>query len=102
MIIDWSMTHKELIVAISYRAGYKIEVVERIIAACIEVSIKEFGKKNSIQFRKFGTLRYVHAIMRKGYNPLRMRQEVFKGKNKIKFIPSKGLDKIINPTMEED
>lgn len=100
MIIDRDMTHKEIIAAISYRTGYKIEVVERIIAACIEVSIKEFGKKNSIQFRQFGTLRYVHAIMRRGYNPLKRKPEVFKGKNKIKFIPSKALDKLINMPKE--
>ncbi|WP_417190425.1 HU family DNA-binding protein [Bacteroides sp.] len=95
------MTHRELIVAISYKAGYKIEVVEKIIDAYIDISIKEFKKKHSIKLREFGTLRFVHAIMRKGYNPLKMKQEIFKGKNKIKFIPSKALDKLIN-TPEED
>lgn len=66
------------------------------MTACIDVSIKELREGNSIQLRRFGTLRYVPAIMRKGYNPFRMRQEVFKGKNRIKFTPSKALDKLIN------
>lgn len=95
------MTHKELIVEISCKTGYKREVVERIMVAYIDVAINEFEKKKSVQLRQFGTLRYVHAIMRKGYNPLKMRQEVFKGKNKIKFIPSKGLAKLLNPAKED-
>lgn len=90
------MTHRELIVAISYKAGYKIEVVEKVINAYMDVSIKEFKKKNSIKLREFGTLRYVNAIVRKGYNPFKRKQEVFKGRNKIKFIPSEALDKLIN------
>ena len=94
------MTYKELIVAISHKTGYKTEMVEKIMAACMDISIKEFKNRNSIQLRQFGTLRYVCAIMRKGYNPVRMRQEVFKGKNKIKFIPSKALDKLINTPKE--
>lgn len=50
------MTHKELIIAIGYKTGYKIEVVGRIIEARIDVSTKR--QKRAIQFRHFGTLRY--------------------------------------------
>lgn len=90
------MNHKEIIVAISYKTGYKMEIVEKVIAAYIDISIKEFKQKNSIHLRGFGTLRYVYAIMRKGYNPIKRRREIFKGKNRIKFIPSKVLDKTLN------
>lgn len=94
------MTYKELIVAISHKTGFKIEIVKKIMAAYMDISIKEFKNRNSIQLRRFGTLRYVCAIMRKGYNPVKRRQETFNGRNKIKFIPSKVLDKFINPPGE--
>ncbi|WP_363163359.1 HU family DNA-binding protein [uncultured Bacteroides sp.] len=57
-------------------------------------------RKKSVQLRLFGTLRYVNAIVRGGYNPLKMKREVFKGKNKIKFIPSKVLNNILNKPKE--
>lgn len=95
------MTQKELIVAISRKTGYKAEMVENIMAAYIDIAIKEFMKKRSIRLRQLGTLRYVQAIMHNGYNPVKGRHEVFKGRNKIKFIPSKMLDKVLN-IQEED
>lgn len=95
------MTQKELIVAISRKTGYKAEMVENIMAAYIDIAIKEFMKKRSVRLRQLGTLRYVQAIMHNGYNPVKGRHEVFKGRNKIKFIPSKMLDKVLN-MQEED
>lgn len=95
------MTQKELIVAISRKTGYKAEMVENIMAAYIDISIKEFMKKRSIRIRRFGTLRYIQAIVHNGYNPIKGKNEVFKGRNKIKFIPSKMLDKVLN-IQEED
>ncbi|MFQ7730556.1 MAG: HU family DNA-binding protein [Bacteroides fragilis] len=94
------MTQKELIVAISRKTGYKAEMVENIMAAYIDIAIKEFMKKRSIRLRQLGTLRYVQAIMHNGYNPVKGRHEVFKGRNKIKFIPSRMLDKVLN--MQEE
>ena len=94
------MTQKELIVEISRKTGYKAEMVENIMAAYIDIAIKEFMKKRSIRLRQLGTLRYVQAIMHNGYNPVKGRHEVFKGRNKIKFIPSKMMDKVLN--MQEE
>lgn len=94
------MTQKELIVEISRKTGYKAEMVENIMAAYIDIAIKEFMKKRSIQLRQLGTLRYVQAIVHNGYNPVKGRREVFKGRNKIKFIPSRMLDKVLN--MQEE
>lgn len=94
------MTHKELIVAICKRTGYSKAVVEIIISAYIDIAINEFKMKHSVQLRLFGTLRYINAIMREGYNPIKQKREVFKGKNKIKFIPSKALANILNKPEE--
>lgn len=95
------MTQKELIAEISRKTGYKAEMVENIIVAYIYIAIKEFKKKRSIQLRQLGTLRYVQAIVHNGYNPVKGKHEVFKGRNKIKFIPSRALDKTLN-VPEED
>lgn len=94
------MTQKELIVAISRKTGYKAEIVGSIITAYIDIALKEFMCKRSIRLRQLGTLRYVQAIMHNGYNPVKGRHEVFKGRNKIKFIPSRMLDKVLN--MQEE
>ncbi|MCE8873753.1 hypothetical protein K0F93_06780 [Bacteroides ovatus] len=41
-------------------------------------------------------LRYTKSVPHNGYNPASGKHVVFTGKNKIKFIPSKALDMMLN------
>ncbi|MEB3373906.1 hypothetical protein SFC43_13665 [Bacteroides sp. CR5/BHMF/2] len=52
------MTQKELIVAISRKTGYKAEMVENIMAAYIDIAIKEFMKKG-----RYGSANSGHCVM---------------------------------------
>ena len=90
------MTQKELIKSISLKTGYKREVVEKIMTAYTAVAFEEFERQGSIKLSNLGVLRYTNSILHNGYNPVSGKHMVFTGRNKIKFIPSKALDMMLN------
>lgn len=94
------MKKQEIVNRIYLRTGIKKDIINAVLSAYKEVFLEEFHQRRSIRIEGIGTLRYVQSISRNGFNPLRQRLEVFKGKNKIKFIPSRLLDRVINPKEE--
>lgn len=95
------MRKKELIDRIGEQTGIKKAMINAVLTAFFKIIFYELCQQHSIRIGNLGTLRYVQSISRNGFNPLKQRLEVFKGKNKIKFIPSKGLGRIINPAEED-
>lgn len=95
------MKGKEILDRISLQTGIKKQIVSTVLTAYKDILLAELQQRKSIRIERIGTLKFVQAVSRKGFNPLRQKLEVFKGKNKIKFIPSKALDRIMNP-MEDD
>lgn len=91
------MIKRQLIRVVSLKTGYEQEIVDKVIDAYAEVILYELQQKRSFRLRCLGTLRYIVSDSRNGFNPMKRQKEVFKGRNKIKFIPTKGLAKLLNP-----
>lgn len=95
------MKRKEILERISLQTGIKKQIVSAVLTAYKDILLAELQQRKSIRMERIGTLKFVQAASRNGFNPLRQKLEVFKGKNKIKFIPSRVLDRIMNP-VEDD
>lgn len=96
------MTEKELVEAIRLKTGYKKSIITNIMNTYVKVVCDELKSGSDIKIRKLGVLRYIPAFPRNGYNPVRGRQEVFKGKNKVKFVVSTLLIKAMNSEKKEE
>lgn len=94
------MKKKEIVDRISVQTGIRKQIISAVLKAYKDIVLEELYLRHSIRIENIGTLRFVQSISRNGFNPLRQKLELFKGKNKIKFIPSKGLDRMINPREE--
>lgn len=92
-----SILKREIITRVCKRAKCKRKEATEIINAYTDVIIEELKEKRSFRIERLGTLRYVRSMPRNGFNPLRRRKEVFIGKNKIRFTPSAGMEKMLNP-----
>lgn len=95
------MTQKDLFKNISLKTGCKREVVEKIMTAYTVVALEEFERQGSIKLSNLGVLRYTNSVPHNGYNPVSGKHVVFTGRNKIKFIPSKALEMMINKPKED-
>lgn len=95
------MTKKELIRIISSQTGYEQKVVNEVINVYTDTILNELQAKHSFRFDRLGTLWYINSVSRNGFNPFNRKHEVFKGKNKIKLVPSKWLAKMLNPSKED-
>lgn len=95
------MIKKEIIKAVCLQTGCKQEVVEKVIEAYTAFIATKLLERCSFRMKDLGTLRYISATSRNGYNPTTREREAFNGKNKIKFIPSKGLAKLLNQVKED-
>lgn len=91
------MIKKEIIKAVCLQTGCKQDVVEKVIEAYTAFIINRLLEKCSFRMNRLGTLRYVNATSRNGYNPVTKEMVAFDGKNRIKFIPSKRLANMLNP-----
>lgn len=91
------MIKKEIIKAVCLQTGCKQEVAEKVIEAYTNLIINRLLERCSFRMKGLGTLWYIGATSRNGYNPVTKERETFNGKNKIKFIPSKGMAKLLNP-----
>lgn len=94
------MKKKDIVNRISVRTGIKKQMISTVLKAYKDIVLEELHLRHSIRIENIGTLKFVQSISRNGFNPLRQKPEFFKGKNKIKFSPSKGLDRMINPKEE--
>jgi len=91
------MIKKEIIKAVCLQTGCKQKVVENVIEAYTAFIATKLLERCSFRMKDLGTLRYISAISRNGYNPTAKKTEAFEGKNRIKFIPSKRLANMLNP-----
>lgn len=94
------MKKKDIVDRISVQTGIKKQIISAVLKAYKDIVFEELHQHHSVRIENIGTLRFVQSVSRNGFNPLRQKLELFKGKNKIKFIPSKGLDRMINPGEE--
>lgn len=91
-----SILKREIIARVCKRTKCKKKDAKDIINAYTDIIVEELKGKHSFRIEHLGILRYVHSLPRNGFNPIKQQNEVFKGKNKIKFIPSRTLDKVLN------
>lgn len=96
------MTDKELVEAIRLKTGYKKSMIADVMNTYVKIARDELESGNDVKIRKLGVLRYIPALPRNGYNPIKARQEVFKGKNRVKFIASALLMKAMNSGRKEE
>lgn len=95
------MTKKELIRRICQQTGYGQNMVKEVVNVYTDIIINELQEKRSFRFERLGTLWFIESMRRRGFNPFSRKHEVFDGKNRIKFVPSKGMERLLNPTKEE-
>lgn len=91
-----SILKKEIITRVCKQAKCRRKEAEDIINAYTDIMIEELKEKHSFRIKRLGTLRHLHSLPRNGFNPVRQKNEVFKGKNKIKFTPSKAMAELLN------
>lgn len=96
-----SILKKEVITRVCKQAKCRRKEAEDIINAYTDIMIEELKEKHSFRIKRLGTLRHLHSLPRNGFNPVRQKNEVFKGKNKIKFTPSVTMAKLLNPPEED-
>lgn len=87
---------REIIAEVCKRAKCKRKEADSIINAYTDVMIEELKEERSFRIERLGTLQYVRSQPRNGFNPLRQKKEVFIGRNKIKFTPSKAMAELLN------
>lgn len=88
---------REIITEVCKRAKCKRKEADSIINAYTDVMIEELKEMRSFKIERLGTLQNVCSMPRNGFNPLKQKKEVFIGRNKIKFTPSKAMVKLLNP-----
>lgn len=89
---------REIITEVCKRVKCKRKEADGIINAYTDVIIEELKEERSFRIERLGTLQYVRSQPRNGFNPLKQKKEVFIGRNKIKFTPSKAMAKLLNPS----
>lgn len=87
---------REIIIEVCKRAKCKRKEADSIINAYTDVMIEELKERRSFRIERLGTLQYVRSQPRNGFNPLKQKKEVFIGRNKIKFTPSKVMAELLN------
>lgn len=87
---------REIITKVCKRVKCKRKEADDIINAYTDVIIEELIERRSFRIERLGTLQHVRSQPRNGFNPLKQKKEVFKGRNKIKFTPSKAMAELLN------